>query len=212
MIGPFSNITPFHLDILKEIGNIGAGHAATALSSLLNKGVDMKVPAVKVVAFDEITELIGGPEAIVASVFLRVNGEAPGAMFFMMPVNQAAYLVQSLMGEDDEIHDEFSEMAFSALQETGNILAGSYLSSLSDFTGMKLAPSVPATTVDMAGAVLSFGLMEISAVSDSAIVIETAFTGMNDEHGESLKGQFFLLPDPGSYRKIFHALGVSIDE
>jgi chemotaxis protein CheC len=212
MIGPFGNITPFHLDILKEIGNIGAGHAATALSSLLNKGVDMKVPSVKVVSFHEITELIGGSETIVASVFFRVHGEAPGCMFFMMPSLQASHLIGQLTGEYRENWEEFSEMAFSALQETGNILSGSYLSSLSDFTGLKLHPSVPATTVDMAGAVLSWGLMEISAVSDYAIVIETAFTGMNDQNGESLKGHFFLLPDPDSYRKIFNALGVPLDE
>jgi chemotaxis protein CheC len=208
----FTKINHIHLDILREIGNIGAGHAATALSTMLNKAVDMKVPSVKVISFEEITEMVGGSENIVASVFLRIVGDAPGCMFFMLPIEQAEKLLGDLLGGEvvqltEAVH---SEMTISALQEVGNILSGSYLTSFSDFTGLSLQPSVPATSIDMAGAILSFGLLEISAVSDFAIVIDTAFTDM--KRLDEVKGHFFLLPDPESFAKIFNALGVPMDE
>lgn len=60
-----SKITSFHLDVLKEIGNIGAAHAATALSDLLGKKIDMKVPKVEMVPFHEMMELAGGSETVV---------------------------------------------------------------------------------------------------------------------------------------------------
>ncbi|MCM3717136.1 chemotaxis protein CheC [Fictibacillus phosphorivorans] len=207
-----TKINHLHLDILREIGNIGAGHAATALSTMLNKAVDMKVPSVNVISFEEIMEMVGGSENIVASVFLRIVGDAPGCMFFMLPIEQAETLLGDLLGGEavqltEGIH---SEMTISALQEVGNILSGSYLTSFSDFTGLNLQPSVPATSIDMAGAILSFGLFEISAVSDLAIVIDTAFTDIR--RLDEVKGHFFLMPDPESFAKIFNALGVPMDE
>jgi chemotaxis protein CheC len=208
----FTKIKPMHLDILREIGNIGAGHAATALSTMLNKAVDMKVPSVKIISFEEITEMVGGSENIVASVFLRIMGDAPGCMFFMLPVRQAEVLLGDLMGGGQVplVDGIDTEMSLSALQEVGNILSGSYLTSFSDFTSLNLQPSVPATSIDMAGAILSFGLYEISAVSDYAIVIDTAFTDMQNH--DEVKGHFFLLPDPDSFSKIFKALGVPLDD
>jgi chemotaxis protein CheC len=207
-----TKINPFHLDILREIGNIGAGHAATALSTMLNKAVDMKVPSVKVISFEEISEMVGGAENVVASVFLRIVGDAPGCMFFMLPIEQAEKLLGDLLGgQDVQLTDgNFSDISLSALQEVGNILSGSYLTSFSDFTGLNLQPSVPATSIDMAGAILSFGLFEISTVSDYAIVIDTAFTDVKKL--DEVKGHFFLLPDPESFAKIFTALGVPLDE
>lgn len=208
----FKKIQPIHLDILREIGNIGAGHAATALSTMLNKAVDMSVPSVNIISFEEISEMIGGAENVVASVFLRILGDAPGCMFFMLPIEQAEHLLEDLLGGQavQLIDESDSAISLSALQEVGNILSGSYLTSFSNFTGLNLQPSVPATSIDMAGAILSFGLFEISTVSDYAIVIDTAFTDI--EKHDNVKGHFFLLPDPDSYAKIFHALGVPLDE
>ncbi|MFN7250817.1 MAG: chemotaxis protein CheC [Anaerobacillus sp.] len=207
-------IQPYHLDILKEVGNIGAGHAATSLSKLLNKTIDMKVPAVRVVSFNEITELVGGSDNIVAAIFLRIEGDAPGNMFFMLPVNEATLLIQYLTGDQsfDLNFPPFPDLGLSALQEVGNILAGSYLSALSDLTKLNLQPSVPALSVDMAIAILSYGLLELSQVGDYAIVIDTEIIEKVDAESQNTKGHFFLLPDPGSYEIIFKALGVTIDE
>lgn len=203
-----------HLDVLKEVGNIGAGHAATSLSTLLNKKIDMRVPKVSVVSFDEMMDMAGGPENIVASVFLRIEGDAPGSMFFVLSIEQANTFIKQMI---NDVHFSFenppyNELAMSALQELGNILSGSYLSSLSDFTNLDLYPSVPALSIDMVGAIISFGLIELSQVSDYAIVIDTALDDDDTHSSESVKGHFFLLPDPDSFETIFKALGVAEDE
>lgn len=207
------SILDIHLDILKEVGNIGAGHAATALSTIMNKKIDMRVPSVRVVTFDEVMELAGGADNVVASVFLRIEGEAPGSMFFILPLPQAEkYIRQLTKNETFSFKDEQdNELALSALQELGNILSGSYLSSLSDFTKLSMYPSVPALSIDMVGAIISFGLLELSQVSDYAIVIDTALDEEDAKLPESVRGHFFLLPDPNSFHIIFSALGVKID-
>lgn len=206
------NISPLHLDILKEIGNIGAGNAATALSHLLDKKIDMKVPDVSVVTFDEMMELAGGAENIVASVFLRLEGDAPGSMFFVLSLKQATKFIHQMTGDDSFSFEKppYSEFGLSALQELGNILSGSYLSSLSDFTNLSLYPSVPSLSVDMAGAIIGYGLIELSQVSDHAIVINTSLN--EDGTDGSVEGHFLLLPDPDSFKVIYQALGVSLDD
>lgn len=199
-----------HLDVLKEIGNIGAAHAATALSTLLNKKIDMKVPKVEMVSFDDMMDLAGGPENVVAGIYLRIEGDVTGSMFFILPVEQANRFIKGLVQDNslDFQTGEVSELGVSAMQELGNILSGSYLSALSDFTSLKIYPTVPALSVDMVGAIVSFGLVEVSHVSDYVIVIDTAITEESTSDGESVKGHFFLLPDPESFDAIFTALGV----
>ncbi|WP_178075358.1 chemotaxis protein CheC, partial [Pseudomonas sp. 2822-17] len=138
---------------------IGAGHAATALSKMLNKFIDMEVPSVKIVHLNEVSEFVGGDETVVAAIFLRLQGDAPGNMFFMLPLDEATRLIQQLT-EDDTINTENlsdNEIGMSALCELGNILAGSYLSALSDFTSLNLQPTPPALAIDMAMAILSYG-------------------------------------------------------
>lgn len=207
-------ISTTQLDVLREIGNIGAGHAATALSVILNKKIEMKVPNVRIVSFDEMIEMAGGAENVVATVFLRIEGDAPSNMFFVLPIEQANVYIQQMTGEELFTFqgDYEDELAVSALQELGNILAGSYLSSLSDFTGLNLYPSVPATCIDMLGAIISIGFIELSQISDYVIVIDTALNDQNDSNVERVDGHFFLLPDPDSFHIIFHSLGVALDE
>lgn len=204
-------ITSLHLDVLKEIGNIGAAHAATALSDLLGKKIDMRVPKVEMVSFNDMMELAGGSENVVVGIFLRIAGDAEGSMFFILPIEQANRFIRRL------IHDEsfdfkkppVSELGLSAMQEMGNILSGSYLSALSDFTNLKIYPTVPGLSVDMFGAIISIGLIELSHVGDNVIVINTSILEDGVEDQETVRGHFFLLPDPDSFEAIFKALGVS---
>jgi chemotaxis protein CheC len=200
----FRNLAEINLDVLKEVGNIGAGHAATALSRLVDKPIDMGVPAVRMLAFDEIADQVGGSEQVVIATFLRVEGDAPGNLFFIMKPHAAKRLLRYLAGLQVGSEDEYSEMELSALSEIGNILAGSYLSSLADFTGLFMTPTVPALAIDMAGAILSFGLLQFGQMGDGALLIDTTFL----EGDEEVEGQFFLIPDPPSFAKIFRALGV----
>ncbi|MFD1774395.1 chemotaxis protein CheC [Paenibacillus rhizophilus] len=196
------------MDVLKEVGNIGAGNAATALSQLLNKPIDMAVPKVQLLGFEEIAEKVGGAEELVYAVFLRVEGEAPGNLFFILTPDAARSLLSRVAGISAVSVEELSEMELSALNEIGNILAGSYLSSLADFTSLSMYPTVPALAMDMAGAILSYGLLQFGQMGDDALLIDTTFLEGKDE----IEGQFFLIPDPESFPKIFKSLGVPFED
>lgn len=206
--------TSTHLDFLKEIGNIGAGHAATALSKLLNKKIDMNVPDVKIATFDEMVELAGGSENVVASVFLRVEGDVPGSIFYVLSLEQAAHYIKEMIGDSDFSFATrpCNELALSALQELGNILSGSYLTALADFTNFSFYPTVPALGIDMVGAMISSGLIEYSQVSDYVIVIDTSLNEEDTGISESVRGHFLLLPDPDSFQKLFEAFRVNGNE
>lgn len=205
---PLKQMADFQLDVLKEVGNIGAGNAATALAKLLDKQVDMKVPLVRIVPFSEVAESLGGAEEVVVAIFLRVEGEAPGNMFFMLSVPSAKKMLSRLAGIESEDPDSFTEMELSALQEIGNIMVGSYLSSLADFTRMSLQPTVPSLAIDMAGAVLAYGVLEYGQTGDKALLIDTKFL-----EGElEVEGHFTFIPDPQSFKKIFSSLGVPFDD
>ncbi|KQY83140.1 CheY-P-specific phosphatase CheC [Paenibacillus sp. Root52] len=203
----FNRFEGFQMDVLKEVGNIGAGNAATALSQLLNRPIDMGVPTVQMLPFEDVSEKVGGDERIVVTVFLRVEGEAPGNLFFMMTPEAAKMLLNRLAGFDFREGFDFTDMEQSALSEIGNILAGSYLSSLADFTKLSMYPTVPGLAIDMAGAILSYGLLQFGEMGDAALLIDTSFFEGQDE----VEGQFFLIPDPTSFAKIFESLGVPLD-
>ncbi len=202
------DISEFHLDVLREIGNIGAGNAATALSKLLGKPVDMNVPRVLVLPFQEIAEFVGGEESLIVTVFLRIEGDISGNMFFILNFDTARVLAKELLqGHEEATGEFFTEIELSALQEIGNILAGSYLTSLANLTKLNLQPSVPALAIDMAGAILGYGLIELGKSGDYALVIDTMIEPGQDQQ-YSLSGNFFLLPDPDSFEKLFASLGV----
>lgn len=207
----YNRITSLHLDVLKEIGNIGAAHAATALSGLLNTKIDMHVPKVEMVSFNEMMDFVGGAESVVVGIYLRIEGDTKGGMFFILSVEQANHFIRKLIHDDsfDFRNPPVSELGLSAMQELGNILSGSYLSALSDFTGLKIYPTPPGLTVDMFGAIISFGLVEVSKIGDQVIVIDTTIYEEHMGDSETVRGHFFLLPDPDSFQSIFKALGVS---
>ncbi|MCZ8520032.1 MULTISPECIES: chemotaxis protein CheC [Paenibacillus] len=200
----FKSFADFQMDVLREVGNIGAGHAATALSKLMDKPVDMLVPKVRMVPFEEVADSVGGAEAIVIAIFLRVEGETPGNLFFILSQESAKKLLKSLAGIEVVSDEGYTEMEMSALNEIGNIMAGSYLSSLADFTQLNMQPTVPSLAIDMAGAILGYGLLQFGQMGDQALLIDTKFLDGREE----VEGHFFLIPDPESFPKIFKALGV----
>ncbi|MGI6086000.1 MAG: chemotaxis protein CheC, partial [Acetivibrionales bacterium] len=190
-----NNINSFHLDVLKEIGNIGAGNAATALAKLLDKKIDMKVPQIRVMKFIEVSDVLGGAETEVVGILLGVNGDITGNILFVLDLVSARRLVNMLMGKPINAETEFDSMVCSALQEIGNILAGSYLSSLSNLTNLRILSDIPGLAIDMAGAILSVPAIEFGKNSDTVLYIETEFTYGID----SVIGDFFLVPDKVSY-------------
>lgn len=191
-----------YFDVLKELGNIGAGNATTALSQMMQCKVDMSVPQVKLLEFKELGETIGGEEMIMAGIYLGIEGDITGSIMFLLEKQVARHLVNKLMGTGVE-GEEFSEMEFSALKEVGNIITAAYLTSLSSLTGLTIYPSVPDLTVDMVGAILSVPAIEFGALGDKMLLIQTQFF---DEM--VMDGYFILVPNLDSYGKILSALGL----
>jgi chemotaxis protein CheC len=192
------------LDVLREIGNIGAGNAATALAKMLNKRIDMEVPKVKILEFKEVNEILGGAETLVVGLLLRVTGDLNANIMLLMEEQAAHVFVNILMGNPITQLTEFSEMELSALKEIGNILSGSYISALSSLTNLKIYPSVPDIAIDMAGAILSVPAIEFGKVGDTVLYIETEFS----EGVTRVIGDFILVPDAESYDILLKALGV----
>ena len=197
-----NHVSQQYFDILKELGNIGAGNATTALAQMHGCKVDMKVPQVKLLKFQEVGAAMGGEEQIMAGVYLLVEGDITGSIMFLLKEDAAHDLVNKLMGVSGPDSGEFSEMELSALKEIGNIITGAYLNSLSMLTNMKIIPSVPDLSIDMAGAILSVPAIEFGALGDRILLIQTQFTD-----DKLLDGFFILVPDLESYDKIMASLG-----
>ena len=198
-------VTESYYDVLKEIGNIGAGNAMTALAQMLQSKVDMRVPQVKLLDFSEVGEIMGGEEQIMAGVLLGVEGDITGSMLFMVEESSARHLIQKItMGMLPE-GAEFEEMGLSAMKEMGNIITGAYLNALSTLTNLKIFPTPPALTVDMAGAILSVPAIQFGIYGDKILLIQSQFY---DE--VELDGYFILIPDMESYSKILTALGLPV--
>ena len=198
------DLTPIQLDALREIGNIGAGNSATALSQIINKRIDMNVPKVAFIPIEEVPDLVGGADTVVAGIFLRVYGKAPSNILFLMPQHSAFYLVDTLMGRPRGTTQSLDSMDQSALMEIGNILSGAYLNAFFNFTHISMLPSIPALAIDFAGAILNVILVQLGQMGDKAMVIETEFLAED----EGINGHFFLVPDPGSLGTLIKAVGV----
>ncbi|MBO4908781.1 MAG: chemotaxis protein CheC [Lachnospiraceae bacterium] len=200
-----TDVTQNYYDVLKEIGNIGAGNAMTALSQMLGCKIDMGVPQVELLNFSEVGAAIGGEEQIMVGVFLGVEGDVTGSMLFLVEQKSAKSLINKVMMGMGDPGEEFTEMELSAMQEVGNIITGAYLNSLSTLTNLKIFPSPPALTVDMAGAILSVPAIEFGIFGDQILMIQSKFF---DE--VQIDGYFILVPDMESYKKILTSLGLSV--
>lgn len=205
----FEALNDTHFDILREIGNIGAGNAVTALSKMLLKKIDMRIPQVKLLDFNEISSFIGGPENIIIGILVSTTGDVNGIMMFLVTRESARALTNILFGKTDSKELTFDEMELSALKEIGNILSSSYLGSLSTLTNKSIMPSVPYLSIDMAGAILSVPAIEFGKVADHVLFIESIFETENNDEREEVSGYFVLVPDPPSFQTILSSLGVN---
>ena len=199
-------VSETYFDVLKEIGNIGAGNAMTALSQMLQCKVDMKVPQVKLLEFSEVGALMGGEEQVMVGVLLGVEGDITGSMMFLVEKESAKHLINKVMMGMAPEGDDFSEMELSAMKELGNIITGAYLNSLSTLTNLQIYPTPPALTVDMAGAMLSVPAIQFGVLGDRILLIQSQFY---DEI--EIDGYFILIPDLESYSKILSALGIPVE-
>jgi chemotaxis protein CheC len=201
------SLTNIQFDAVKEIGNIGAGNAATALAKMINDKIDMSIPEIGILEFSKVADLVGGPGAYVIGIYLTVNGDAPANILFLIPMEKACVLVDMVMGKaiGTTKPEQLGEMDFSVLTEVSNIISSTYLSALSSFTGIGFFSTVPALAIDMAGAVLDSVLALFGEIEDNVLLLKTQFK----KGTEDLVGHFFMLPNVGSLEIILAALGVS---
>lgn len=198
------HVSETYMDVLQEIGNIGAGNAMTALSQMLQCKVDMKVPQVKLLEFNEVGALMGGEEQVMVGIYLAVEGDITGSIMFLVEKASAKHLVNKvMMGFGTSEGDDLNEMEMSAMKEVSNIITGAYLNSLSTLTNLKIYPSPPDLTMDMAGAILSVPAIEFGILGDNLLLIQSQFYDDIE-----IDGYFILIPDIESYGKILSSLGI----
>ena len=205
-------MSAYELDTLKEIGNIGASSAATAMAKVLGKRIYLSLPNIKILEFKNIAQVLGGEEAIVVGILQPMSEDLKGHVMFLMKIDAAHDLADFLLSQmlnvkrDPSIPEtEFTEMEISALREIGNIMITSYLSAISDLTHLRIKPLVPEIAIDMAAAVLSVPAIEFGKIGDHVLFIDTEFS----DGDTTVEGDFFLIPDVNSYSILLRALGVS---
>ena len=192
------------LDAIREVANIGAGHAATALSGMTNRTIMITVPRVYVRPLEDACDLVGAPDSVTAAVLMHMMGDLTGRALVLFPQRSAHTLCDFLFRRPMGGTVELGPMEQSGLKEAGNILASAYLNALSDFMGMMLVPSVPSLVIDLSGAVLTTAHLNFGHDRDYAFCVETSFR--IEGAPEPLGGHFLLLPDLASLRSIFDAI------
>jgi len=195
------------LDALREVANIGAGHAATALSQMVDCRVMISVPKITVASLENLPNIHGNAEDDVAAVLMHMLGDLTGRTLLLLPKDNAQLLCDLLLRQEPGTTKSFEELQRSALKEAGNILAGAHMGALSDFMGMMLLPSVPSLVVDRAGVVLTTGQLGIGRSQDCVFCVETDFNF--EQSDQNLKGHFLLFPDESSLQAILEAFKLS---
>jgi len=202
-----------HLDVMKELGSMGTAHAATALAKMINRKVTMPVPNVSWVEFNNVADFMGGPESVIAGIMVSVTGQIQGMMMFLMPVDSARSVTKAILGKnhpepDDEL--AFDDMERSVIEEIGNIVISSYLSSITGLTSINFKPSVPYLNVDMAQAILSVPAIEFGKMADQVLFLESQIQVQAEENKEHVdcSGCFIFVPNLHSFFRILRALGV----
>ena len=204
-IKDYRELNNIQLDVLREIGNIGTGNAATSLSSMLQKSVNISVPTINILEYQQVTDLLGGPENMIVGILFTLSGDVKGMMMFLLEQEFTHTVLNALLGQELTDFSQIDEMSMSALQEIGNIMAASYVTAIAQLTSLTIDISVPSTCIDMAGAILSVPAICFGNISDHIILIQDSFNSDSD----NLVSHILLIPEVDSLAKIMTHLGVS---
>jgi chemotaxis protein CheC len=200
-------LTPLQLDALREVANIGAGHAATALSQMIGGRIMITVPRVTVTPLEEVPRQLAEPEEPIAAVLMHMLGDLTGRTLLIFPKPTAKRLAELMLRRPINVEADLNELEQSAVKECGNILSAAYMNALSEFMGMMLLPSPPSLAIDMSSAVLTTAYLQFTADPNFVVCVESEF--LMDESEERLRGLFLLLPDPASLQAILRAVRVA---
>lgn len=193
--------TALQLDAIKELANIGGGNAASSISILIDKSVNMTVPTIQLLGYDEVYENIMAEDSMINAVLMRMSGAGEGVFLFVVTEEVSDSLVKMMMPTDIEITEEFSE---SAIKELVNIVVTSYLNAIAKFVEIRLNSSVPLLIKDMFGAILSSVYIEEEQYDDKIMIIKNEFF----YQGDRLESSLYFIPKPGVLRGLFKILGL----
>ena len=201
------SLKAIQLDALREVANIGAGHAATALSQMIGGPIMISVPTINISRLEEIPPQVAEPDEPVAAVLMHMLGDLTGRTMLVFPRGAALRIAELMMHKPAGSSSDFGEMEQSAIKEAGNILSSAYMNALSEFMHLMLLPSPPSLAIDMSTAVLTTAYLQFNADKDLLFCVESEF--MMTDLSERLRGFFLLLPDPASLHAILKAIRVA---
>ena len=204
MIKDYNELSPLALDCLKEIGNIGSGSAAASLAQMLGRGVEIRVPEVHILDYQEVMDVMGGAEKIITGILIHLRGDIKGMIMFLLEQSFADIVLNTFLMKQEVALLEMDELDQSAIQEMGNIMAGSYIHALSQLTELKIDMEVPSMTVDMLGALMSVPIVEFSEVADKCLFIDDGFI----IEGNTINSNIILIPEMESLETLMTKLGV----
>ncbi len=198
-------LSDMQVDALREVGSIGAGHAATALSQLVGHAVDIDVPTLELVGIGDVPNIFGGPETLVGAVYARLLGDVAGSMLFVAPRDASLALVDLMHGHDVGVARSFGAEEEALVTHVASVLISAYLAAVGRLSDLSVLPSRPSFALDMAGAILQAVTAEIGMRAEAALLLRTRF------HAEdtSVDAYVFFLPDPDSLEIILGRLGLA---
>jgi len=198
-------------DLLREIANIGTGHAASALSQLVSQVVHVSVPKAEIVPFEELPTYFGDPETPVCAILATCMTNLNIHLVLILSEEDSFQLSDLLMGQipPPSDPDAYEAVVESALTEAGNIILGAFLSALGDFLNIDLHLEAPSIAFDMLGSILDIMISIFGEVGDTAFVLNTSLSFPDLEHQRTFTGKILMVPAPGTFEKIFSIMGVS---
>lgn len=201
----YDELSSLELDTLREIGSMGTGNAATALSQMLNREVRITLPEVRIMGYNEAIEWIGGPEQVTAGVLVGMSGQMSGVMLSVQKLGFINLVLEQMLGHPIEDYHQLDELGKSTLVEVGNIMISTFINALSGLAGMDVKLTVPAFTVDMQGAILAVPMAEYGGQSDYIMTIGGNFVCDNKQ----VPCRLLMSPDLRSLNALFRKLGVN---
>lgn len=205
-LNDYSDLNEIQMDVLRELGNIGSGNAATSLSDMLMHPININVPKINILDYTQVVDELGGPETMIVGMLLSINGDVNGMMMFLLHKEFTHMTLNSLLGQEFHDFGEIDELGYSAIMEVANIMAASYVNAIAQMTGLVINISVPDICIDMAGAILSVPAIHYANISDKIIFIEDEFHSGT----EGATSHLLMIPDVESLQKIMTNLGIEI--
>ena len=202
----FSDINEMHIDVLRELANIGSGNAASSLSRMLGHMVNISIPDIGIRGFSEACDVLGGPEAIMVGTLLMLSGGINGIMMYLLPIEVVCDLVNMLMFTDIKCHEEIDEMGYSVINEVSNIMSASFVTAIAEMTDLLIDISPPEAALDMLGSIMSVPSIYFAKVSDTLLLIQNEL----EIEGKKASASVLLMPDMESLEKLMKNLGIEI--